>query len=89
MKFSRSGAAFVASAAVLVGVVTASAEGQVEVEVDSLHSKRNLGKRFIDEQGNYNICEFALFTAISFESHCLKIHSRLKICGWMVVRMIY
>jgi hypothetical protein len=24
---------------------------------DVLHSRRNLGKRFIDEQGNYNICE--------------------------------
>lgn len=24
---------------------------------DVLHSKRNLGKRFIDDQGNYNICQ--------------------------------
>ncbi|KAL2062348.1 hypothetical protein VTL71DRAFT_6614 [Oculimacula yallundae] len=46
MKFSNS--AIVASA-LLVGGASA------QLQEDSLHSKRNLGKRFIDSQGNYNI----------------------------------
>ena len=53
MKFSTSTrSAFVASA-----LLVASASASEQVQEDSLHSKRNLGKRFIDEQGNYNICE--------------------------------
>ncbi len=48
MKFA--GSSIVASA-LLLG---ASAQDLVE---DVLHSKRNLNKRFIDSDGNYNICE--------------------------------
>lgn len=60
MKFSTSTrSAFVASA-LLAGAVSASASASEQVQEDSLHSKRNLGKRFIDEQGNYNICESAI-----------------------------
>ncbi|KAH7312004.1 5'-nucleotidase protein-like protein [Rhexocercosporidium sp. MPI-PUGE-AT-0058] len=48
MKFTQSRSAIVASA-LLVGAAS------TQVQEDSLHSKRNLGKRFIDSQGNYNI----------------------------------
>ncbi|KAH6705200.1 5'-nucleotidase protein-like protein [Leptodontidium sp. MPI-SDFR-AT-0119] len=48
MKFSRSASAIAASA-LLVGSASA------QLQEDSLHSKRSLGKRFIDSEGNYNI----------------------------------
>ncbi|KAK0105754.1 hypothetical protein ONS95_004273 [Cadophora gregata] len=51
MKFSTSSKSAVVASALLVGAVSAAAQ----VQEDSLHSKRGLGKRFIDSEGNYNI----------------------------------
>ncbi|KAH9213824.1 5'-nucleotidase [Leptodontidium sp. 2 PMI_412] len=48
MKFSRPASAIAASALLLGGA-------SAQLQEDSLHSKRNLGKRFIDSEGNYNI----------------------------------
>ncbi|CZT50612.1 related to 5`-nucleotidase precursor [Rhynchosporium secalis] len=45
MKFTQS---VIVASALLVGAFA-------QLQEDSLHSKRNLGKRFIDSQGNYNI----------------------------------
>lgn len=49
MKYS--GATLVAGALSMASLATAQVE-------ESLYSKRNLGKRFFDEQGNYNMCEY-------------------------------
>merc|ERR1711939_1006388 len=51
MKFSTSTRSVFVASALLIGAASASEQ----IQEDSLHSKRNLGKRFIDEQGNYNI----------------------------------
>ena len=53
MKFSTSTRSVFVASALLIGAASASEQ----IQEDSLHSKRNLGKRFVDEQGNYNICE--------------------------------